>query len=60
MTNFRFFQPESLQTKILKFDGNSGKLSKQAENTVGRRDIATDEQILRFPQSFRKTYTANR
>ena len=37
-----------------KFDGNSRKLSKWIENTVGKRVIARYEQLLLFPQCFQK------
>ena len=29
------------------------------ENTVGKAEIAHDEQFLLFPQCFQKTYTAD-
>ena len=37
-----------------KFDGNSRKLSKQVENTVGKGEIARYEQFLLFLQCFQK------
>ena len=37
-----------------KFDENSRKLSKWVENTVGKGEIARDEQFLLFPQCFQK------
>ena len=37
-----------------KFDENARTLSKQAENTVGKGEIAHYEQFLRFPQCFQK------
>ena len=37
-----------------KFDKNGRKLSKQVENTVGKREIAHYEQFLLFPQCFQK------
>ena len=37
-----------------KFDENSRKLSKRAENTVGKGEIACYEQFLLFPQCFQK------
>ena len=37
-----------------KLDGNSRKLSKQVENTVGKGVIAHYEQFLLFPQCFQK------
>ena len=37
-----------------KFDENGRKLSKQAENIVGKGEIAHYEQFLLFPQCFQK------
>ena len=37
-----------------KFDENARKLSKWVENTVGKGEIARDEQFLLFPQCFQK------
>ena len=37
-----------------KFDENGKKLSKQVENTVGKGEIARNEQLLLFPQCFQK------
>ena len=37
-----------------KFEENERKLSKQAENTVGKGEIARYEQFLLFPQCFQK------
>ena len=37
-----------------KFDKNGIKLSKRAENTVGKGEIARHEQFLLFPQCFQK------
>ena len=37
-----------------KFDENGRKLSKWVENTVGKGEIAGDEQLLVFPQCFQK------
>ena len=39
---------------IFKFHENERKLSKQVENTVGKREIARDKQFLLFPQCFQK------
>ena len=36
----------------LKFDENNRKFSKQVENTVGKEEIAHQEQFLLFPQCF--------
>ena len=38
-----------------KFDENSRKFSKRVENTVGKGEIARNEQFLMFPQCFQKT-----
>ena len=37
-----------------KFDENGRKLSKRVENTVGKGEIACDEQFLLFPLCFQK------
>ena len=37
-----------------KYDENGRKLSKQVENTVGKREIARYKQFLLFPQCFQK------
>ena len=37
-----------------KFDENGRKLSKPVENTVGKGEIARNEQFLLFPQCFQK------
>ena len=37
-----------------KFDENGRKLSKWVENTVGKGEIACNEQFLLFPQCFQK------
>ena len=44
---------------IFKFDKNGRKFSKQAENTVGKGEIARYEQFLRLTQYFQKTCTAD-
>ena len=41
------------------FDEKVRKISKSIENTVGKGDIAFDEQFLLFPQCFQKTWTAD-
>ena len=38
-----------------KFHENGSKLSKRVENTVGKGEIAHDEQFLLFPQCFQKS-----
>ena len=40
----------------IKFDENSGKLSKRVENTEGYGEIARNEQFLFFPQCFQDMY----
>ena len=42
-----------------RFDQNDRKFFKQVENTVGRGEIARNEQFLLFQQCFQKTCTAN-
>ena len=42
-----------------KFDENGGKFSARVENTVGKGEIACNEQFLLFPQCFQKTCTAD-
>ena len=37
-----------------KFDENSRRLSIRVENTVGKGEIARQEQFLLFPQCFQK------
>ena len=39
-----------------KFDENGRKLSKQVENTVGKGEIARNEQFLLFQQCFQKAF----
>ena len=42
-----------------KLDENGRKYSKQAENTVGKGEIAHCKQFLLFPLCFQKTLTAD-
>ena len=42
-----------------KFDKNGRNVSKRVENTVGKGEIARNEQFLLFPHCFQKTYTAD-
>ena len=42
-----------------KLDENGIKFSKRVENTVGKGEIARDEQFLLFPQCFQKTLIAD-
>ena len=39
-----------------KFEENGRKFFKWVENTVGKGEIARNEQFLLFPQCFQKTY----
>ena len=41
------------------FDENDRKFSKPVENTVGKGEIARDEQFLLFPQCFQRTCAAD-
>ena len=52
-TYFRLFRTEFADDNF-KFDENGRKLSKRAENTVGKGEIARYEQFLLFPQCFQK------
>ena len=54
MTNFRPFKTEEFADDNFKFHENSRKLSKRVENTVGKGEIARNEQFLLFPQCFQK------
>ena len=51
--NFRLFQTKRVHQQ------NVRKFSRQAENTVGKGEIAHYEQFLLFPQCFQKTVTAD-
>ena len=42
-----------------KFNENDIKFSTRVENTVGKAEIARNEQFLIFPQCFRETCTAD-
>ena len=50
---------KSLRTTIFKVDENGKKFTKRVENTVGKGEIARDEQFLLFPQCFQKASTAD-
>ena len=43
----------------VKFDENGRKFSKRLENTVGKGEIARQEQFLLLPQCFQKTCTTD-
>ena len=47
-TNFRISQKEFADDN-LQFDKHGWKLSKRLENTVGKEEIARNEQFLLFP-----------
>ena len=51
--NFRIVQTERVRRR--QFYANGGKVSKRAEKTVGKGEIARYEQFLLFPQCFQKT-----
>ena len=54
-TNFRPFQMKKrFADDNFKFGKNGRKLSKWLENTVGKGEIARNEQFLLFPQCFQK------
>ena len=42
-----------------KFDENGRRFSKQPESTVGKGEIAHNEQFLLFPQCYKKTCIAD-
>ena len=42
-----------------KFDENGREFSKMVENTIGKGEIACDEQFVLFPQCFQKIFTAD-
>ena len=45
-------KPKDLTDDRFNFDENCGKLSNRVENTVGKGEIAGNEQFLLFPQCF--------
>ena len=59
-TNFRFFQTQKcLQMTIFLLDENGRKFSECVQNTVGKGEIARNEQFLIFSQCFQNTYAAD-
>ena len=54
-TKLRLFQTEEFPDNNFKFDKNGGKFSRMVENTVGKGEIARNEQFLLFPRRFQKT-----
>ena len=59
MTHFRLFQTERFADDNFTLDENGRKFSKLLENSVGKGEIARNEQFLFFPQRFQKTCTAD-
>ena len=67
MSLFNPFPNNKFQTSKLKefaddnnrSDEHGRKFSKDIENTVGKGEIALDEQFLLFSQCFQKTSTAD-
>ena len=58
-TNFRLFQPKSLQKIILESAENGRKFSERVENSVGKGEFARYEQFVSPPppsQCFQKTF----
>ena len=49
------FKPKEFVEDNFKVDENGRKFSKREENTVGKGEIARNEQFLLFPQCFQKT-----
>ena len=50
-------KPKDLADDNFKSDDNGRKFSKQAENNVGKGEIAHHEQFLLFPQCFQMIST---
>ena len=67
MTSLPFPKPQILDFSKLnefadvnfKFDGNGRTFSRWVENTVGKGEIAPNEQFLLFPLCFQKTSSAD-
>ena len=57
--NLDSFKPRDFADDISKFDEYSKKFFKRVENTVGKGEIAHDEQFLLFPQCSQKTCSAD-
>ena len=58
-TNFRLFQTEEFADDNFLLDKYGRKFSKGVENTVGKEEIARNEQFLLFLQCFQQACTAN-
>ena len=56
---FRLFKLKEFADNNFKFDENGRKFSKRVENSMGKGEIAGDEQFLLFPQCFQKTCNAD-
>ena len=56
MTNFRLFQTEEFVDDNFKLYEKCRKLSKWVENTVGKGEIARNQQFLLFPLCFQKVH----
>ena len=56
-THFNLFQTERVCRR--QFDKSVRKFSRRVENTVGKGEIARDEQFLLFPLCFQKTCSAD-
>ena len=55
MTNLDSSKLKEFADDNFRFDENARKFFKQVENTVGKGEIARNEQFLLFPQCFLKT-----
>ena len=56
-TNFRLFRTERVsRPHNFEFDKSGRNFSKCVENTVGKGEIARNEQSLLFPQCFQKDF----
>ena len=56
---FYLFKLKKVADNNFEFDENGRKFSERVENTVGKGEIARNEQFLLFPQCFQKTCTAD-
>ena len=52
MRKFRLFQTERVYRQRFQIDENGIKFYKTVENTMGKGEIARNEQFLLFPQCF--------
>ena len=62
LPNDRFLDSSKLKEFAdanFKFNENGRKFFNRVENTVGKGEIARDEQFLLFPLCFQKTCTAD-